>query len=102
MKWKSACGVLGDRCIPIKLKVKFNRTVVRLALLYGTEFWATTKEYANKIIVAKMRMQRWMCDRTREGRIYNEQIRETVKVALVEGKMRESPNMVRVYKMQAS
>jgi len=34
LKWKSATGVLCDRNIPLWLKGKFYRTVIRPALLY--------------------------------------------------------------------
>ncbi|RXI04552.1 hypothetical protein DVH24_038826 [Malus domestica] len=40
MKWKSASSVLCKRRMPLKLKGKFYRTAIRLAMLYGTECWA--------------------------------------------------------------
>ena len=41
--WKRCSGVLYDRKMPVKLKVKVYKTVVRPALLYGAETWATTR-----------------------------------------------------------
>ncbi|CAN6576767.1 unnamed protein product [Malus baccata var. baccata] len=35
--WKSASGVLCDRCMPLKLKGKFYRTEVRPSVLYGRD-----------------------------------------------------------------
>ncbi|CAN6559787.1 unnamed protein product [Malus baccata var. baccata] len=40
MKWKSASSVLYKRRMPLKLKGKFYRTAIRLAMLYDTECWA--------------------------------------------------------------
>lgn len=37
MKWRLASGVLYDKKIPLKLKDKFYRMVVRLSWLYGVE-----------------------------------------------------------------
>ena len=36
-KWKNATGVLCDKRLPVRLKGKFYRMVVRHALLYGSE-----------------------------------------------------------------
>ena len=41
--WKRCSGVLCDRRMPVKLKGKVYKTVVRPALLYGAETWATTR-----------------------------------------------------------
>jgi len=39
MKWRSVFGVFRDHRIPIKLKRKFYKTAIRLAMPYGTDFW---------------------------------------------------------------
>jgi hypothetical protein len=44
--------VLCDHRIPIKLKEKFYRTSIRLAMLYGTECWAVKKQHIHKMSVA--------------------------------------------------
>ena len=56
------------------------RTVVRPAMLYGAETWATTKRQESRIEVNEMRMLRWMCGVTRKDKIRNEHIRGTTKV----------------------
>jgi len=38
-KWKQATGVLCDKRMPVRLKGKVYRTVVRPAVLYGSEYW---------------------------------------------------------------
>ncbi|CAN6710825.1 unnamed protein product [Malus baccata var. baccata] len=87
MKWKSASGVLYNRRRPLKLKGKFYRTVIRPAMLYGTECWAVKHQHVG---VVEMRMLRWMCGHTRKDKIRNEDIRGKVGVAEIEGKMREN------------
>jgi len=42
-KWKSALGVLCDKRVPIGLKGKIYRMVVRPAVLYGSECWPLKK-----------------------------------------------------------
>ena len=43
INWKRWSGVLCDRRMPVKLKGTVYKTVVRPALLYGAETWATTR-----------------------------------------------------------
>ena len=41
--WKRCSGVLYNRRMPVKLKGNVYKTVVRPAMLYGAETWASTK-----------------------------------------------------------
>ncbi|KAK6757160.1 hypothetical protein RB195_015154 [Necator americanus] len=43
MKWNMATGVLCDKKVPVRLKSKIYKTVVRPVALYGCECWPTTK-----------------------------------------------------------
>jgi hypothetical protein len=43
LKWRQASGVLCDSRVPLKLKGKFYRTAIRLAILYGAECWPTKR-----------------------------------------------------------
>jgi hypothetical protein len=43
LKWRQAYGILCDKRVPQKLKDKFYRTVIRLAMLYGAECWPTKR-----------------------------------------------------------
>ena len=72
MNWKKCSGVLCDKRMPVKLKGKVYRTVVRPAMLYGAETWATTKRQESRIEVNEMRMLRWMCGVTRKDKIRND------------------------------
>ena len=58
VKWRNASRVLYDRHIPLKLKEKFYKTVIRPAILYGTKCWTILKQHVNKLSVTKMRMLR--------------------------------------------
>ena len=75
-KWQNASGVLCDKKIRVGLKGKIYRMVVRLALLYEAECWAIKKTQVQRLMVAEMRMIRWMCGYSRLDRIRNVVIRE--------------------------
>ena len=87
--WKRSSGVLCDRRMPVKLKGKVYKTVVRPALLYGAETWATTRGQEARLEVNEMRMLRWMCGVTRRDKIRNEHIRGTRRVVQASKKITE-------------
>ena len=89
MNWKTCSGVLCDKRMPVKLKGKVYRTVVRPAMLYGAETWATTKRQESRIEVNEMRMLRWMYGVTRKDKIRYENIRGTTKVVQASRKITE-------------
>ena len=60
----------------MKLKGKVYKTVVRPALLYGAETWATTREQEARLEVNEMRMLRWMCGVTWRDNIRNNHIKQ--------------------------
>ena len=94
--WKKCSGVLCDRRMPVKLKGKVYKTVIRPAMLYGAETWATTKRQEKQIEGTEMRMLRWMCGVTRKDKIRNEHIRGTTRVAQASKKdHREKIELVR-------
>ena len=74
----------------MKLKGKVYKTVVRPALLYGAEIWATTRGQEARLEVNEMRMLRWMCGVTRKGKIRNEHIRGTTRVVQASKKNTEN------------
>ena len=75
--------------MPLRLKGKFHKTVVRPAMLYGTETASMKKTDEKRMDVAEMRMLRWMCGVTREDRIKNDYVRGTTKVVEVSKKAQE-------------
>ena len=64
--------------------------VIKPALIYGTEGWPIKKAQVQRMMVAEMRMIRWMCGYTRMDKIRNDVITEKVGVAPIEHKMRET------------
>ena len=78
---KRCNGVLCDRRMPVKLKGKVYKTVVRPALLYGADTWPTTRGQEARLEVNEMRMLRWVCGVTRRDNIRNEHIRGTTRLA---------------------
>ena len=75
----------------MKLKGKVYKTVVRPALLYGAETWATTKGLEARLEVNEMRMLRWMCGVIRRewDHTQNEHIRGTTRVVQASKKITE-------------
>ena len=63
--------------------------VVRPALLYGSECWPIKKPQVQRLMVADMRMIRYMCGHTRLDRIRNE-VTKKVGVAPIEDKLKET------------
>ena len=87
---KNASGVLCDRRIPLRLKGRVYRMVVRPTLLYGAECWPVKKFHVQRMRIAEMRMIRWICGHTRRDKIRNEVIRGKIGVTSIEDKMRET------------
>ncbi len=87
--WRNMSGVLCDKRINVRVKGKVYKTVVRPAMLFGAEAWASKKAQEEKLNVAEMKMLRWMCGVTKMDRIRNERIRGTVKVTEISKKVQE-------------
>jgi hypothetical protein len=87
LKWRQASSVLCDPRVPLKLKVKFYRTVIRPVMLYEAQWWLTKRRHVQQLSVAKMRMLRWICGNTKRDRVQNDDIRERLRVTLVEKKL---------------
>ncbi|KAG2583664.1 hypothetical protein PVAP13_6KG230012 [Panicum virgatum] len=87
LKWRQASGILCDKRVPQKVKVKFYRTSIRPVMLYGAECWPTKKRHVQQLSVVGMRMLRWFCGHTSWDRVRNEVIRDRVGVAPIEEKL---------------
>jgi len=76
--------------MPMRLKGKFYRMVIRPALIYGAKGWPIKKAQVQRMMVAEKIMIRWMCGYTRRDKVRNEVIRDKVGVAPIEHKLRET------------
>lgn len=89
MKWRQVTGVLCDLRIPLRLKAKIYKSVVRPVALYGSECWPATTKHEQALSTMEMRMLRWCLGLTRFDRIRNEDVRRRWGVAPIAEKMRE-------------
>ena len=82
--------MIRDKRVPIRLKGKVHKAVVRPAMTYGLEAAPLKKTEGRKLDVAEMKMLRWMCGVTRMDRVKNEHVRGSVKVSEVSRKVQEA------------
>ncbi|GJW91453.1 hypothetical protein Tco_0169006 [Tanacetum coccineum] len=85
----AATRVICDRNVPLKLKGKFYRVAIRLAMMYGSECWPITKALANRMEVAELRMLRRTCGKTILDMIPNGVYTAELEVETIINKMRE-------------
>ena len=88
--WRKCSGVLCDRKIPVKLKGKVYKTVIRPAMLHAAETWATKETEEKRLEVQEMRMLRWMNGITRRDKVENRYVRGSMKVANIKDRITES------------
>ncbi|EYC37522.1 hypothetical protein Y032_0783g2326 [Ancylostoma ceylanicum] len=79
-----------DKKVPLKLKSKIYRTVVRPVALYRAECWPTTLKHEQTLHTMEMRMLRWTRGITRLDRVRNEDVRSMFGVAPITAKMRDA------------
>jgi hypothetical protein len=89
MKWRQVTGVMCDRRMPLRLKSKVYKTVVRLIALYGSECWPATAKHEQVLHVMEMRMLRWCLGLTRFDHATNDDVRRRLGVAPIVAKMQE-------------
>ncbi|KAK6761266.1 hypothetical protein RB195_022360 [Necator americanus] len=90
MKWKMATGVLCDKKVPVRLKSKIYRTVVRPVALYGCECWPTTKALERVLHAMEMRMLRWTIGVTLKEKVSNDTVCSIFGVVPITEKMKEA------------
>ena len=73
-------GVLCDRKLSAKVKVKMYKSVLRPTMLYGMKTVAVTERHMGKMEVAELKMVRWALGVTRKDKIRNECVRRTAKM----------------------
>ena len=90
MKWKDLSGVLCDKKMPVRIKGKVYKTVIRPVLLYGAETWALKRREEEMLERTEMRMLRWILGVSLKDRKRNDFIRNTIGVTCITDKIRES------------
>jgi hypothetical protein len=73
--------------MPLWLKSKVYKTVIRPVLLYGSECWTLKMKEERKLFVTEMRMLIWMSCISLKDHIKNEEIRSRVKITSIVDKM---------------
>ena len=79
-RWRDLSGVIYDKKVPMKLKSKLYKTVVRPAMVYGSECRARRKQEEQRLHTTEMKMLRWHQGKTRKDGIKNETIRGIARV----------------------
>jgi len=82
--------VLCDRRMPIAVKGKVYRTVVRPVLIYGLETWTLKRREEERLERTEMRMLRWILGLTLRDKKRNDDIRRILGVACITDKVREA------------
>ena len=89
-RWRDLSGVIYDKKIPIKLKVKLYTTIVRPALLYGSETWVVRRKEEQMLEKTEMRMLRRIKGVTIRDKVRSHDIRKELGVSDIKEKVREA------------
>ena len=76
--------------MPIQIKSKIYKTMIRPVMMYGAETWTLTRKEEGLLERAEMRMLRWILGVSLRDKKRNEDIRETLGVACITDKVREA------------
>ena len=88
--WRRVSGVICDRRVPIRLKGKVHKSVVRPAMTYGLEAAPRKETGEKRLDVAEMKMLRWMSGVTLRDKVRKIHIRESVNMIDVSNKVQEA------------
>jgi hypothetical protein len=89
-KWKDLSGVVCDRKMPVGVKGKVYKTMIRTVMIYGAEAWSPRRKEEELLERTEMRMLRWILGVSLKDRKTNEDIRQAVGVACITDKIREA------------
>ena len=88
-KWRDLSGVISDKKMPRKLKIKLYMTVVRPVLLYGAECWTVRKKEEHILEKTEMRMLRKIKGVTLRDKVKSVDIRKELGVNSIQEKVSE-------------
>ena len=89
-RWRELTGVMCDKKMPVKLKLKIYRTVLRPILLYGAETWALRVKEEMLLERTEMRMLRWIKGISLLEKYTSEEIRKACGIIEIKLKVREA------------
>ena len=79
-KWREITGVICDKKVPVKLKHKIYKTVIKPTMTYGVECWTMKKKDEMLMNKTEMRMLRWIQGVSLREHKRNKEIREAATV----------------------
>ena len=79
-KWREVTGVICDKKVPVKLKHKIYKTVIRPTMTYGAECRTMTNKDDMLMNKTEMRMLLWIQGVSLREHNINEEIREAATV----------------------
>ena len=88
-KWKDLSGIISDKKMPRKLKIKLYMTVIRPVLLYGAECWTAGKKEEQILDKTEMRMLRIFKGVILRDKVKSVDIRKELGVSSIQEKVRE-------------
>ena len=88
-KWRDLSGVISDKKMPRKLKIKLYMTVIRPVLLYGAECWTVRKKEEQILEKTEMRMLRRIKVVTLTDKVKSVDIRKELGVTSIQEKVRK-------------
>ena len=86
-KWRDIYGVISDKNMPRKLKIKLYITVIRPVLLYGEECWTVRKKEEHILEKTEMRMLRRIKCVTLRDKVNRVDIRKELGVSSIHEKV---------------
>ena len=95
-KWRDLSGVISDKKMPRKLKIKLYMTVIRPVLLYGAECWTVRKKEEQILEKTEMRMLRRIKGVTLRDKVKSVDIRKELGVKVREMRLRWYGHMQRM------
>ena len=88
-KWRDLSGVISDKKMPRKLKIKLCMTVIRPVLLYGADCWTVRKKEEQILEKTEMRRLRRIEGVTLRDKVKSVDIRKEPGVTSIQEKVRE-------------
>ena len=83
-KWIEVTGFICDKKVPVKLKHKIYKTVIKPTMTYGAECWTIKKKDEMLMNKTEMTMLRWIQGVSLREHKRNDEIREAATVQPIE------------------